>query len=236
MPTSWQDIKRTLDERGFTDPMTLRFPEAADAVFEETAKLALYTRNPHIRFETVRQLVSDPAITEAVAQLCGTGLVLWRSAFFNKEPGAREIGWHHDKHFSDGDDLVKLEMDLPHYSVFISVTQTGSDNGMLEFVAGSHVDDLDMHRDPRPYHQRPQNEHNLPGLSPAAEARVIAAPLPQYTFMVFHSAILHRSLQNTSGDRRLGLALRLSPGDLTFPEAQATAKDILPYPCASVPA
>lgn len=225
----WKAAKTRLDTTGYTEPMPLAHPEVLDSVIGEFHDSIVYNKNPHVMNDAVRTLVFDPAIRDASSALCGDDLVLWRSALFVKAPGGKEIGWHHDKHFSNGDAPVELNLTDGHYSVFIAITDVGKDDGCLEMLTGSHREALGIKRDERPFHKRPSSEHILPVLPADTKADILPSPVPAGHFIVFHSALLHRSRENLSDTTRLGLAFRLAPAQLDIPLDLAQPEEITPY-------
>ena len=44
----------------------------------------------------IHELATHPAVVKRMAALYGPDLLLWRTNFFVKEPGAKEIPWHQD--------------------------------------------------------------------------------------------------------------------------------------------
>lgn len=225
----WKAAKAQLDSDGFTAPMPLARPDVLETVIREFHDSIVYNRNPHVTSEAVRTLVFDPGIRQALSTLCGDDFMLWRSAMFVKAPGGKEIGWHHDKHFSDGDAPVELNLDDRHYSVFIAITDVGAEDGCLEMLPGSHRETLGIERDVRPFHKRPASDHILPALPADNADDIIASPVPAGHFIIFHSALLHRSRENLSDTTRLGLAFRLAPAQRDIPLDLAQPGEVTPY-------
>ena len=52
--------------------------------------------NRHLDDQLIHQLSTDPRIVKRMACLYGHDLLLWRTNFFVKESGAKEIPWHQD--------------------------------------------------------------------------------------------------------------------------------------------
>lgn len=215
---------------GYTAPIELGEPERARLVLNSCDPSKLYTKNPHTTSEHVRHLLSDPTLVEVVQRFCGASLKLWRTAFFQKEQGSNEIGWHHDKHFQHGDEAVNFNEIGNHFSVLIALTPMVFDEGLLEVIPGSHCSLGELNRDTRPYHLRPPEAHIMKELPAQLVARRRGVPIPAGCFIVFHSALIHRSLAKTSAGNRLGLAVRLSRPNQVIPPALADPIDILEYP------
>lgn len=222
-----------LDSVGFCAPLPLAEPERAATVVADHDWAKGYVKNPHVASQAVRHMLRDPGLVAAVRRFCGESLVLWRSAFFSKTEGSAEIGWHHDKHFQSGDADVRLDEIGSHFSILFGLTEITQRNGILEVVPGSHLPVEGLERDTRPFHKRPSSEHILRSLPENILAQRRPVPIPGGSFLVFHSAILHRSLPHVGGGDRLGMAIRLASADVEIPAALATPDDILPFPPAA---
>jgi len=215
----WDEQRRLLDARGFGDPVMLDCQDVIEAIAKEHIQHAQFYKNPHNYSDSVRRLLAGASFGQLLEGVCGPGLQVWRSAFFMKVPTAAEIGWHHDKHFSNGDSPIRLTLEDRHFSIFVAVTAVGEEDGCLEFIPRSHIDELGVTRDTRPFHLRPKAEHILHDLPASALSTARAAPLKAGEALLFHSATLHRSRPNTGQLRRLGLVLRFAPKTAHVPEA-----------------
>ena len=222
--------KAGFDLLGYAAPWPLADPSTAAAVRDAFNGEERYLKNPHTDSPAVRAMLRDPALQARVAELCGSGLTLWRSAVFRKAEGAGEIGWHHDKHFHDGDGDIRLDDTGSHFSVLFGLTDIVQTTGMIELVPGSQTDLPGVPRDTRPYHRRPASEHILRDLPTPLQSRVRPVLIPAGSFLIFHSAMLHRSLPHAGGVTRLGLAIRLVRNDRSIPPELAEPKDIMPFP------
>lgn len=226
-------LERTaFDLLGYSAPMPLAdssLAESARYALEDTG--AIYTKNPHTTMEPVRALLRDKSLIAQINSLCGSGFRLWRSACFRKVDGTREIGWHHDKHFENGTEPVNFDDISGHFSVFFGLTDVVQKNGMLELVTGSHISRHGVERDTRPFFDRPASAHILSDLPTPFAKDVRPILIPAGSFLIFHSALFHRSLAHTGGDgTRLGLAVRLAASGRQIPEKLAQPEDIMAFP------
>lgn len=229
-PVGWALDRAAFDLCGYSAPLPLDDPGLVEGFSMEKRPPSEAALNAHVHSAEVRVLLQDAGLRRAVSHLCGDGLNLWRSRMFWKGSGAGEIGWHHDKHFySDEADSIRLDEIEAHYSVLIGLAEIGPANGMMEVIPGTHRELEGIERDVRPYHKRSREEHFL-GLPDTLMAQRRPTPIPKACFMVFHSALLHRSLPHAGGAPRLGLAIRLVRDTLTVPAALAEPHEILPYP------
>ncbi|MEH6648375.1 phytanoyl-CoA dioxygenase family protein [Sulfitobacter sp.] len=232
MVAGWKLEKASLDSLGYSSPLPLDNPQRARCIFESNNAIGstTYVKNPHVTSDVVRQMLCDAGLVRAVESLCGPSFKLWRSAFFSKSEGSGEIGWHHDKHFEAGDADIQLNTIGGHYSILFGLTDITHTTGLLEIIPGTHRDVYNVQRDTRPFHLRPASAHILTDLPIEAMAMRRPVPIPAGCFMIFHSAMLHRSLSHTSGARRLGMAIRLVHQDREIPAPLAKREDIFPFP------
>jgi len=232
------DIEReSFDLLGFSPAYPLADPDRASKVVETYDFAQQHSRNPHVDNASVVELLQDPMLEAAIEGLCGSGYLLWRSAFFAKSIGSGEIGWHHDKHFQDGDADVLYDGLHSHISVFFGLTEVTQRNGILELIPGTHRPVEGLERDVRPFHLRPPKEHILNNLPDRFMRYKRALPVPAGSFVVFHSSILHRSVAHAGGTERLGLAIRLVRSEKVIPDALADAvTDVRAFPLRSAQA
>lgn len=229
MDMSFSTLKLKLDTDGFAAPLPLKNPEKAKRILTFFALLKR-TRNPHARSKRVAAMLADPNLIDAVTALCGPNLMIWRSAFFSKKKGSPEIGWHHDKHYqSASKSTVSFDKIDGHFSVLIALSSIDRATGQLEMLPKTHIEDERYQRDSRPYHLRPDNEHFLSDIPPELLATRQGIDIPSCHFLVFHSAVLHRSLAHAGGAPRVGLALRLTYRDAAVPAELAAPKEIIPF-------
>ncbi|MEO0342336.1 MAG: phytanoyl-CoA dioxygenase family protein [Pseudomonadota bacterium] len=232
------DVEReSFDLLGFSPAYPLADPDRASSVVATYDFTQQHRHNPHVDNARVVELLQDPMLETVIERLCGPGYLLWRSAFFAKSTGVGEIGWHHDKHFQDGDADVQYDGLHSHISVFFGLTEVTQRNGMLELIPGTHRPVDGLERDVRPFHLRPLTEHILDNLNEQFLRYKRALPVPAGSFVVFHSSILHRSVAHAGGSQRLGLAIRLVKGDKVIPDALADAvTDVRAFPLRSAEA
>ena len=229
MSTAPSPSRAAFDRDGFAGPFPLANPQGARKV------LALYPTlagpmNQHVLRTEVVELLGDPELVRIVHSLCGEGLSIWRTAFFAKTEGAGEIGWHHDKHFQAvEDDEVSFDEIDNHFSVFVAMTDVDGSNGRIEVIPSSHVSDARFPRDRRPYHLRPPEDHFIQHIPADLSASRRGIDIPAGSFLVFHSALLHRSLPHQGGPPRLAIAMRLVRDGVAPPADLADPGDIIPF-------
>lgn len=222
-------IHERLESEGIIGPFELSSRASVMWVLSEITKQKGSLRNWYVDHASVRTLLSDGNLQEAVNQFFEPQSNLWRTNFFLKEPGGTEIKWHHDKHFQDSGADIDFNSLSDHFSILIALTDMDQDQGVLEYIPGSHLDQLGFERDKRPYHLRPTGDHFLEMPEDILSKRK-PFPLKKGQFALFHSALLHRSLPSTHHDRRVSMIARLCTQNVTVPVEQCAADEILLFP------
>ncbi|MCY3857650.1 MAG: phytanoyl-CoA dioxygenase family protein [Gammaproteobacteria bacterium] len=223
------EIKDQLRRDGIAGPLPLADTSRLDEVYEEVSKLKAERReqlrklretgeslenvvNPlidrHMDVKVISDVFFDANLQAATRELFGTDLFVWRTNFFVKSDGTGQNKWHHDRHFEDGFTPINLYDTRNHFTVTIALTDIGMDQGRLEYVKGSHqpIDGFD--RDiPRHFLEVPE----------VIEDRVTPLPMKKGEFVLFHGALLHRSLEFGRGERRMSMAGRLARNGTAIP-------------------
>jgi ectoine hydroxylase-related dioxygenase (phytanoyl-CoA dioxygenase family) len=137
----------------------------------------------HLDSADVLTLCLAPAIVERVAALLGENLVLWRSNFFEKPPGAPLFDWHRD-----GDIWGSLLTPMINVSAWIAIDAATNENACVEIFPRSQ---------------------EVAGAENAGRPMELAPG----EFFLFDDALRHRSAANGSARRRLGLAARFTRAD-----------------------
>lgn len=86
----------------------------------------------HLDAPDVLDLCLAPAIVERVAELLGESIVLWRSNFFEKPPGAPLFDWHRD-----GDIWGSLLTPMVNVSAWIAIDAASNENACVEVLPRS---------------------------------------------------------------------------------------------------
>lgn len=157
----------------------------------------------HLLFTWAAALVRHPGILDAVEDLIGPDILCWTTNFFIKEPrDPAFVSWHQDSTYWG------LE---PHdvVTAWLALSDAPVESGAMKFLPGSHLRDQIPHRDT--FHK-----HNLltRGQEIAVEVderQAIDVPLAAGEMSLHHIRLVHGSKPNTTGDRRIGLAIRYIP-------------------------
>ena len=211
---SSEEIERFAD-CGFLGPYTL-CEEAEMAAWRSEIEAVLATPSPqshntlydrpenpgHNRHQDapiLHRIATDPAILGRMASIVGPDLQLWRTHFFTKEPGGKEIPWHQDWNYWPLDPMQVV-------SVWIAIDPVDAANSAPRFIPGSHKQQV-------PHISAPErmqfNQMADPAHFDATKAQQMVMRPGQ--FVLFNERTLHQSDPNTSDRRRMGLAVRVIP-------------------------
>lgn len=166
-------------------------------------------RDRHLDAPYLMELFKSPAITEALAQLLGPDILIWRSQVFNQEPGAPAIAWHQASTYMLEDYKrpilnPKNRDDLFQLTVWIAIDNATTENGCMQFIRGSHDKirkiklgtgssfynanfELDMEIDPE---------------------KIVSMELRPGQFVILSERCVHGSPGNQSDKRRMGINFR----------------------------
>lgn len=152
----------------------------------------------HLDSRLVYDLCSNPEIVERMAAVYGPDLILWRSHFFVKEPGAVEIPWHQDLNYWPLEPVVNI-------TAWLAIDPATRENSCVQFIPGSH-------KKPVPHVPSPAGMAFGEMADPkfVDTAKAIDMIMEPGQFVLFNEKTLHHSAPNTSSQRRLGLAVRVT--------------------------
>ena len=149
----------------------------------------------HVDCALVSDLCRRPEITERMASLSGGNVMLMHQMFWNKQPGGKEIPWHQDG-------TVYANQPQINVTAWIALDPATEENGCVELVPGSH---------------RQRFEHveatgdkwfDFEANPDAIEGKTVSMELEPGEFFLFTESTLHRSSENTSDRRRLGMSMQ----------------------------
>ena len=157
----------------------------------------------HLLFTWAAELVRNPAILDAVESVLGPDLMVWGTDFFIKEPrDPGFVSWHQDSTYwgLDPADIV---------TAWVAFSDAPVESGAMKFMPGSHLIDQLPHVDT--FH-----EHNLltRGQEIAVavdETKAVDVALSAGEMSLHHVRLVHGSKPNTTGNRRIGFAIRYIP-------------------------
>lgn len=146
--------------------------------------------NPHLR-----GLAHDFAVSERaagiVAELLGGDVDVFQSMFILKNRGAWGQPWHQDSHYFDFDPH-------PEVGLWLSLTEATPENGCLSVLPGSHKGPVLPHEPDR----RPGANQGYLEVLGLDDDRAVEVRMRPGDLLVFHSFLLHRSVDHVAGRRR----------------------------------
>ena len=196
---------------GFVFPIDVLSPDAAQALradleaaeaelADDPERLALLRSYPDRLLPSFDELVRHPALIDAASQVLGPDLMVWSSGLFIKEAKSPKIvSWHQDLTYWGLDNADET-------TCWVALSHSNEASGCMKFVAGSHKAAQVAHIDTF-------DENNLltRGQEIAVEVNEedgVAVELEPGQASMHHGHLFHASGPNTTGDRRIGSAIR----------------------------
>jgi ectoine hydroxylase-related dioxygenase (phytanoyl-CoA dioxygenase family) len=146
--------------------------------------------NPHL-VGFARDFAVSERAAAIVAELLGGDVDVFQSMFILKNRGAWGQPWHQDSHYFDFDPQ-------PQVGLWLALTEATRENGCLSVLPGSHKGAILPHAPDR----RPganQGYLEVPGID---DARAVEVRMKPGDLLVFHSFLLHRSVDHVGGPAR----------------------------------
>ena len=198
---------RHFHERGYVGPFTLCSPDEMAVIRDEIVGSVLAGPGPfrspveqsrHLDRRVVYDLCAHPEVVGRMASVYGDDLVLWRSHFFVKERGAKEIPWHQDANY------WPIEPPL-NISAWIAIDESTLENSCLQVIPGSH-------RTVLPHVPAAEDMAFVEMADPSLvdDDACVSLEMRAGQFVLFNERTLHHSAPNVSDRRRIGLAVRVT--------------------------
>ena len=192
-------------EQGFLGPFTLCSPEemaeqrpAVEAVLaSDPPDHKTRIHNRHLDQKLIWDLSTDPEIIGRMQCLYGEDLLMWRTNFFIKEPGAKEIPWHQDHNY------WPLEPPIIS-SAWIAIDESTVENSCLQVIPGSHRQTLPHIKATEDMVFGQMGDPDYLDLDQAVNLEMQPGE-----FILFNERTVHHSELNRSQKRRIGLAVRV---------------------------
>ena len=162
----------------------------------------IYRLKPHLLLTWLADLVRLPAILDAVEDVLGPDLLCWNSSFFTKEassPGY--VSWHQDATY-----WGLSEPDV--VTAWVAFTESTPRNGNMQVIPGSHRRQAPHVDTFHPDNLLSRGQEIAVEVDERAAVDIVLAP---GEMSLHHVLIVHGSRPNTSGDRRIGFAIRYVP-------------------------
>jgi phytanoyl-CoA hydroxylase len=146
--------------------------------------------------------LAGPGQDFAVSQRCGAivselldaDVDVFQSMFILKNPGAWGQPWHQDSYY--------FRMDQqPQVGLWLALSAATLANGCLSVLPGSHTLPVQVHGPDN----RPGANHGYTEIPDVDESGASPVEMNPGDLLVFHSYLLHKSVDNLSTDRRLAM-------------------------------
>lgn len=159
----------------------------------------------HLLFKWLNDLIRNPTILDAVEDLMGPDILVWSTDWWIKEAHSESfVSWHQDSQYW-GLDTSRL------VTVWIGLSPSSIDSGCMRVLPGSHLRPNLPHRDT--YHDDNMLTRGQEIYQGIDESKAINLEVQTGEAAIFAFRIAHASHPNTSGDRRIGMAIRYIPPD-----------------------
>ena len=143
---------------------------------------------------TVRDFAHSAAAADIVVDLLGPDIDVFQTQFILKNPGAWGQPWHQDSYYFRFDRQ-------PQVGLWLAISAATLENGCLSVLPGSHKLPIQDH-DPDDRPGANQGYTVVRGLDESAAVPVLMEP---GDLLVFHSFLLHRSVDNRGSGRRAAM-------------------------------
>jgi non-haem Fe2+, alpha-ketoglutarate-dependent halogenase len=157
----------------------------------------------HLLFTWANQLARHPAILDAVEDVIGPDILCWSTSFFIKEAHSPSfVSWHQDATYwgLSTDDVI---------TAWVALADAPVESGAMKFWPGSHLKKQLEHRDTFDKDNLLTRGQEIAVDVPEGEGVDVALKAGEMS--LHHVLLAHGSGPNTTGDRRIGLAIRYIP-------------------------
>lgn len=166
-----------------------KVPDGADAPEDFVAKVF----NTHLD-GTARDFALSAACADVVASILGDDIDVFQSMFILKNPGAWGQPWHQDSYYFHFDRQ-------PQVGLWLAISEATLENGCLSVLPGSHTLPVQQHLPD----QRPGANQGYTEIPDVDEVGAMPVLMQPGDLLVFHSYLLHRSVDNLGTGRRAAM-------------------------------
>ena len=157
----------------------------------------------HLLFTWANELARHPKILDAIEDVIGPDILCWSTTFFTKEAHSPSfVSWHQDATYwgLSTSDVI---------TAWVAFAEAPVESGAMKFWPGSHLKKQLEHRDTFAADNLLSRGQEIAVEVPAGEG--IDVPLKAGEMSLHHVLLVHGSGPNTTGDRRIGFAIRYIP-------------------------
>jgi len=158
----------------------------------------------HLLFKWLADLVRFPAIVDPIEDLIGPNILVWSTDWWIKEARSPSfVSWHQDSQYW-GLDTSRL------VTAWVALSPSTAQSGCMRVLPGSHLGP-DLH------HEDTFHDDNMltrgQRINDVDESKTVNLEVNTGQASLFAFRVAHASRPNTSGDRRIGMAIRYIPAD-----------------------
>jgi phytanoyl-CoA hydroxylase len=174
--------------------------------------------NTHL-FGTTNKFAVGARCGSIVENLLGAPSSVFQSMLILKNPGAWGQPWHQDAYYFNFDTS-------PQIGLWLAISEATLENGCLSVLPGSHKDPVHTHGPDK----RPGANYGYREVDFGADDRAVPVLMQPGDLLVFHSHLLHRSVDNQGVGRREAMVLHYaSTGSINLADAKTQAIHKLIY-------
>jgi phytanoyl-CoA hydroxylase len=149
--------------------------------------------NTHL-YGAAQDFALSQGAADVVADLLGEDIDVFQSMFILKNPGAWGQPWHQDSYYFNFDQQ-------PQVGLWLAISEATVENGCLYVLPGSHNRPVEPHV-PDARANANQGYLEILGLDEGGAVPVLMQP---GDLLVFHSYLIHRSIDNKGDARRAAM-------------------------------
>lgn len=151
--------------------------------------------NAHL-FGTTGEFAISKRCGDIVEELLGVEASVFQSMFILKNPGAWGQPWHQDEYY--------FEFDRgPQIGLWLAISEATLKNGCLSVLPGSHKGEVAEHGPDK----RPDSNYGYREVDGIDDSTAVPVLMSPGDLLVFHSRLLHRSVDNCGTGRREAMVL-----------------------------
>jgi ectoine hydroxylase-related dioxygenase (phytanoyl-CoA dioxygenase family) len=208
---------------GYVGPFAVCPPEEMlarhAAINQIIATPGIWDKHPeqlrHQDSRLVYELCTHPEVVGRLSSLLGPDLMLWRSNFFTKQAGGKEIPWHQDVNY--------WRLDPPlNFTVWMAIDEVTAENSCMQVIPGSHTKVV--------RHVKSTQEMGFDEMaedSAVDRKKSIDLVMRPGEFVIFNERLLHHSEANRSNKRRMALISRITLPFVKVPPLMPAHKMLL---------
>lgn len=215
------------EERNITEGLLSVANDTRNKLTEDYKKSGLNRYNTfinrHLDNSTIRHLFKQPEITERCAQILGSDLILWRSAFFDVQPHSKGTQLHQNSTWLY-QDMQESVVNPPNsdeifqITVWVALTEANAKNSCMTLIPGTHKQMYPLKIGEKSVYE--DKNFRLYGNSffaqldyPTDSVEKILMEMKAGQFFLFCERVIHGSVDNVTEGARYALSGRFVKTD-----------------------